>query len=124
MLGWSLAVAVTGSLLSVVVGVLLKHRFEIAPERYWLLGLGGLAPAWLVALLAVLHRTPLGEADTPLPPAVLGSSSVALLGIIVTDFLIRRLQRSGRLLSPVLCWLAGTVAFIPAWAVVLWALGD
>lgn len=88
-------------------------------RHFWLLGLAGLFPAWLSAFLGLLQPLAGGAADVPLPPRALFSSGAALCGIIVTDYLLRRLQRSGRVFRPVTYWIIGSVALLPAWCIAL-----
>lgn len=86
-----------------------------SPERYWLLGMGALFPAWLIAFLGVLS---LGTKVVP-KGVVIGSSVAPLLGAIVTDTLVRRLRESGRERGAVAYWLVGVAAMLPGWGVAL-----
>lgn len=88
-------------------------------HRYWLLGLAGLFPAWLIAFLGLLQPVTQKPDETPLPPRALLSSGALLCGIIATDFLLRRLQKSGHSLRPVVYWIIGLVALLPAWLIAL-----
>ena len=90
-----------------------KHP-EWKPQHYWLLGLAGLFPASLVAFLSLLPSATAPGADTPLPPRALFSSVAGLLGVIATDYLLRRLQKSGCALRPLTFWVIGWVALLPA----------
>ena len=54
-----------------------------------------------------------------LPPRALFSSVVALIGVIATDYLLRRLQKSGHTLSLVTYWIIGVIALVPAWLIAL-----
>ena len=90
-----------------------KHP-EWKAQHYWFLGLAGLFPAWLVAFLSLLPAATRAGVDTPLPPRALFSSVAGLLGVIATDYLLRRLQKSGYALRPLTYWLIGWTAFIPA----------
>ena len=123
MIHWSVWIGILGVFGTAGVLAYLRRR-EISPlvEYSWLLGLAGLAPAWLVAILSLLGQTPAEVIDTPLPRPVLISSAVALLGVIFTDVLNRRLL--ARDISPrsTTVWLLGVVAFIPAWMIALWVL--
>lgn len=84
---------------------------------YWFLGLAGLFPAWLIAFLGLLQPVTQKPDETPLPPRALLSSGALLCGIIVTDYLLRRLQKSGRTLRPVAYWILGLIALLPAWLI-------
>ncbi len=117
----------TGSVIVGLVGILgtgaaLFYRqgkaSEWKPQHYWFLGLAGLFPAWLVAFLALLEPVAQQAAETPLPPKALLSSGAGLLGIIATDYLLRRLQKSGSALPSVTYWVLGVVALLPAWLIV------
>ncbi len=123
MIHWSVWIGILGVFGTAGVLAFLRRR-EISPvvEYSWLLGLAGLAPAWLVAILSLLGQTPAEVIDTPLPRSVLISSAVALLGVIFTDVLNRRLL--ARDISPrsTTVWFLGVVAFIPAWMIALWVL--
>ncbi|GIX49714.1 MAG: hypothetical protein KatS3mg131_3925 [Candidatus Tectimicrobiota bacterium] len=120
MLTWSVIGAVLGCGGSGIwLAVLAARGVRWRPQGYWLLGLAALFPAWLLAFIALLNTAPLTE---PLPPPVLFSSGVALLGVVLSDAGVRRLQRRGRALPPVLWWLSGLVALLPGWGVALLAL--
>ena len=120
---WSVVVGIIGVFGTGAVVAYLRRR-EASPSagRYWLFGLAALPLAWLISILALLgeltNRTPL----TPLPPSVILSSSAALLGVIVTDWAVRRLHGKGPSRSPMLYWLLGVIAFLPAWATAIYFL--
>ena len=89
-----------------------------SPERYWLWGMAALFPAWLIAFLGVL-----GSSTGPMPKgAFIGSSAAPLVGVIVTDTVVRHLRQSGRRHRPVTYWLLGIAALLPAWGIALLAL--
>jgi hypothetical protein len=54
--------------------------------------------------------------------AFIGSSSVPLVGVIVTDIVVRHLRQSGRAHRPVIYWLLGVAAILPGWGIALLAL--
>jgi hypothetical protein len=87
-------------------------------RQYWLVGLAALFPAWLIAFLAVIQPASQSAVDVPLPPRALFSSAIGLIGVIATDYLLRRSQQSGRELSPFACWVLGWGSIIPAWLIV------
>lgn len=89
-----------------------------SPERYWLLGMAALFPAWLIAFLAVLT---LGTKAVP-KGVVIVTSVAPLFGAIVTDAVVRHLRASGRERRPVTYWLIGVAALLPAWGIGLLAL--
>jgi hypothetical protein len=87
-------------------------------RKYWLIGLAGLFPAWLIAFLTVIQPASQSAVDVPLPPRALFSSAIGLIGVIATDYLLRRAQQTGRELSPFACWMIGWLALVPAWLIV------
>ena len=111
----SLTIAVVGILASGVAVFFLKDR---PPRHTWLLGIAGLFPAWLIAFLAVIQPASQSPVDVPLPPRALLSSAIGLIGVIATDYWLRRTQQSGRALSPLTWWLIGLAALLPAWLIV------
>lgn len=94
-----------------------KRIPESKPHHYWFLGLAGLFPAWLIAFLNLLEPVAREAGDVPLPPRALFSSAVGLLGIIATDYLLRRFQKSGGAFPPLAYWLLGGLALLPAWLI-------
>ncbi len=123
MIHWSVLIGILGVFGTVGVLAYLRRR-EVSPvvEYSWLVGLAALAPAWLVGILSILGQSPVQVTDTPLPRSVLFSSAAALLGVIFTDLLNRRLQAKGVTPRWTTLWLLGVVSFIPAWMIALWVL--
>ena len=76
------------------------------------------AAGWLVAFLAVIQPASQSAVDVPLPPRALLSSAIGLIGVIATDYLLRRSQQTGRELSPVTWWVIGWLSLAPAWLIV------
>lgn len=112
----SIVIGAVGVLGTAVAMAYLKKE----PRHCWFLGLAGLFPAWLIAFLGLLQPVTQGAAaDVPLPPRALFSSGAALLGIIITDYLLRRMQISGLALRAVIYWIIGLVALLPAWCIAL-----
>jgi hypothetical protein len=91
------------------------------PRQHWLLGLMALFPAWLIAFLGLLPSY-VGPEYDPLPRSALLSSMVALLGVVFTDTVVRRLDKSGYFLSPFKYWLLGLVGLLPSWLITLWII--
>jgi hypothetical protein len=91
------------------------------PRQHWLLGLMALFPAWLIVFLGLLPSS-VGPERNPLPRSALLSSVVALLGVVFTDAVIRRLDKSGYFLSTFKYWLLGLAGLLPAWLITLWIL--
>jgi hypothetical protein len=87
-------------------------------RQYWLAGLAGLFPGWLIGFLAVIQPASQSAVDVPLPPRALFSSAIGLIGVIATDYMLRRSQQTGRELSPVSWWVIGWLALVPAWLIV------
>ncbi|MFQ5989144.1 MAG: hypothetical protein ACE5K9_04425 [Candidatus Methylomirabilales bacterium] len=119
MVTWSVIAAVLGVGGAAALVARNSHRWSHwGPERFWLLGMGALAPAWLIAFLSLL-----APANGLVPKGVLiGSSAVPLLGAIVTDTLVRRLRVSGRDHRPMTYWLLGVAGMLPGWSVALFIL--
>lgn len=87
-------------------------------QRCWFLGMAALFPAWLIAFLGVL-----APAGGSMPGFVLiGASSAPLLGIIITDTVIRRVREVSNVRRPVTYWFLGVAALLPGWAIALVAL--
>lgn len=120
MVWWSVALAIFGILISAVLTERLPRKLPPGnSERYWLMGLSGLFPAWLVALLGLLGT---GSIDNPTyapPRAVISSSATVLIGVIVTDYIRRRLQARGVAMAPAIYWLLGLAAFVVPWLIAL-----
>jgi hypothetical protein len=120
---WSLVVGIVGVLgTGAVVRWLQAKSAGREPRHYWLLGVAALFPAWLLAFLGLLQPANKQPVDVPLPPHALLSSGVGLLGLIATDYLLRRLPKPGTHFSPLTCWLLGCLALVPAWIVLLLSL--
>lgn len=116
---WSVIVGAAGAVGSWVVAAHLKGKIPgLTARRYWLIGLAAFFPAWLVSFLALLQPAT-QVAEAPLPPRALLSSGAGLAGIIVTDYLLRWLQKSGRSLPPFAFWTLGVVSLLPAWLIAL-----
>ena len=112
---WSIALGVLGIFAAWGALASLERRAAGSkPHHFWLIGLAALFPAWLIAFLALLQPATQGGAEVPLPPQALLSSGVGLGGVIATDYFLRRAQKSGRALSPLVSWSLGVVALIPA----------
>lgn len=88
-------------------------------RHYWLLGVSALFPAWLVAFVSLLPSSTAGADRIPLPRPALFSSAVALFGIIVTEYFLRRMNRSGRVYDSATYWLFGVAALLPGWCLAL-----
>lgn len=123
MSGWSILAGLLG-VLGTGGGMLYLARrgFPQRSELYWLLGITALLPAWLIAFLDLLGRSSGPRPEKALSLSWILTTSVALLGVIVTDQVVKRLRESGRDRRPVIYWLLGVVALLPAWGIALLAL--
>ena len=118
---WSILVGLMGIVgTGVSVQILRKKDPERRFQHYWFLGLFALFPAWLIAFLALIQPASEQAVDVPLPPPALLSSGAGLLGIIATDYLLRRRQKP--LAAPLAWWAIGLLALLPAWIVILLSL--
>ena len=117
---WSIIIGVVGILGTWAALAYLKGRAsDWQPRHYWFLGLAGLFPAWLIAFLGLLQPLTQRADETPLPPRAILSSGALLFGIIVTDYLLRRFQKSERTFPAITYWIIGLVALLPAWCIAL-----
>lgn len=101
-----------------IAGVLVsgaaKSYIPVDARRAWLLGLAGLFPAWLFAFLTLIDPASRSVVDIPLPPRALMSSGAGLLGVIATDYYLRK---SGGAITAMNAWMIGVTALLPAWLV-------
>ncbi len=96
--------------------VVFGRRFG-SGEGYWLLGIAAIAPAWLVSLLGLL--TGLAAAEKSLRVYLVGASAAALLGVIATEYWVRRSRSNGHAWHPVRYWVLGIATLVPPWSVLL-----
>ena len=120
MIAWSLLAGVVGLLGTwTLIAYRARRQPPPGPIFYWVLGLAALLPTWLIGFLGLLG-SPLGERpEEPLAIGFILSSSAALLGLIVTDAVVRRLRDSGHAHPPITYWLLGVAALAPAWGIAL-----
>lgn len=93
---------------------------ERDPHSYWVLGLVGLMPAWLVAFVALLPTSP--GARIPLLSATswIFSAAAGLVGVIATEKAIRNTSRAtGCVGGARRCWAFGALAIVPAWVIAI-----
>ena len=119
---------ITASTIAGVLGLLgsgvltahLRRRHPLRPlGSYWVLGLIGLLPGWLVAFWGLLGPS-VGRPRPGSEVAWILSSTAGLLGVIVTDAIASR-RRAGPN-DPGLVrdqWLLGVIALAPAWIIAL-----
>lgn len=120
MITWSAVASVVGLAGTAALAVSLSRvRPHWGPERYWVLGLAALLPAWLMAFLATIGP-PGGEG--PNKPLFIITSALPLLGIIVTDALLRHWRAERRAPGPMGSWFLGIAAILPGWGITLLVL--
>ena len=123
MIAWSVVIGLVGTLATWSATRSLGARESSQrPHLHWSLGLAGLAPAWLVAFVALLGASPTGRPEASLSAFLHLASSAALLGIILSDGAMRRLRESGRAYRSVTYWLLGGAPLVPAWGIALLGL--
>lgn len=123
MIYWSLIAGLVGVVATrLAVARLDRSASDRPAEVYWVLGMAALCPAWLIAVLGLLGRMKGRFPDISVVQWWILSGAAALLGVIVTDGLVRRLQDSGRRYPPARYWEVGVGAFFPAWCVALLGL--
>jgi hypothetical protein len=114
---WSFVAAAAGICGTAALLARLSSRHPSnRPERYWLLGMAALVPAWLIAFLGGLE--PPGGAP-PNKPLFIISSALPLLGIIVTDAILRHWRARRRAPGPLGSWFLGIAAILPGWGITL-----
>ena len=115
---WSLALAAVGLGVSRWGASRLQSRVPaVTPRGLWVTGLPALLLAWLVPFVSLLNAA--GGSDGPPRKAFMGASAAAILGVLVTDWLIAREEKRGAPPRPTVWWLLGAVALVPAWLVAL-----
>ncbi len=118
----SIWVGVLGIVAGAAAAVYFRERLA-KPEFLWLVGLGAMAPAWLLALTGLLDGLSGENPDKGLKAFLALSSASALIGVIATEFCVRWLKARAAWLPRALYWLLGTVALLPSWGVLLWRVG-
>ncbi|MGH8071649.1 MAG: hypothetical protein ACRERE_41730 [Candidatus Entotheonellia bacterium] len=120
---WSLVAGVLGVVgTGAVVAYVNKRTIRSKPAEAWFLGLAGLSTAWLLAFVSLLAPATASRPDVSLSVSWILSSAAALLGVMLTDGLMRRLQESRRARHPMMYWLLGVSALCPAWGIALLGL--
>ncbi len=100
---WSVLAGGAGLLATwIAMSRLAQRPSEVQPVVSWVLGLAGLAPAWLIALVGLLGASPLERRPEQSLPilAWLVSSAAALLGLLLSDTAFRRLRDSAAITGP------------------------
>jgi hypothetical protein len=115
---WSLALAIAGVLLSRWgVRALARRPTPPTPRLLWVAGLPALLLAWLVPFVSLLNAS--GTIEGPPRKTFMGASAAALLGVLVSDWLINREEARASGQRPLISWLLGVAALVPAWLVAL-----
>ena len=113
--GLLITMAVVGILGTGAVASYLQGKVDRWETQYfWFLGLIALFPVWLLRFFAILLPATKEVGDVPLPPRAFLASGAALLGVIASDFLVRRMQRSSSIRSGLAFWILGVIALLPA----------
>jgi hypothetical protein len=88
------------------------------PHVYWAVGLGALAPAWLIAFVALLPSEAGVRPQLVSSASWLLSGAAALIGAIVTEARVREAGPPGRaaITRP---WRLGALALVPGWLIAL-----
>lgn len=89
------------------------------PHYPWFLGVAAFLPSWLFLFLGLIQVPTPETADAPLPPRAILSSGAALLGVIATEYLVRRSLKSGRAFEDATYWILGLIALLPAMVIAL-----
>lgn len=122
---WSLALAAVGLGVSRWGARRLQDRgSSVTPRALWVTGLPALLFAWLVPFVSLLNAA--GGADGPPRKAFMGASAAAIVGVLVSDWLIAREEKRAAPARPLVWWLLGAVSLVPAWLVALliaWRVG-
>ncbi len=118
MISASIIIGVVGLLGSGLLARLGHRRSLLSGAGHWAVGLVGSLPGWLVAFWGLLGPS----AGRPRPgPAIawIVSSTVGLLGVIVTDAIASRWRQASAHAGPFIQWILGVLALVPAWLVAL-----
>lgn len=117
---WPMILGVAGILGTWALRRFLRGKIPTWQPHYpWFLGVAALLPSWLFLFLGLIEVPTPETADDPLPPRAILSSGAALLGVIATEFLVRRLQKSERDLGDAAYWILGLLSLLPAMFIVL-----
>jgi len=98
---------------------LVRQAPTVDPHVPWVLGLLGLLPSWLIAFLGLLGSSPAGRLRGWSEAAFILSSAAALIGVIITEALVRRASESDWDRDRATYWRYGVASLVPAWVVSL-----
>ena len=119
---------IVSSLLVGVLGVvaarirldyLAAREVDRDPHVYWVLGLAAPVPAWLIVFWVLLGPSPRPRPDVVSATAWILSAAAGLVGPILTEGIVRRVERA----TPLAYWRLGLVSFLPAWGIALLGYG-
>jgi hypothetical protein len=99
------------------VRALARRPTPPTPRVLWVAGLPALLLAWLVPFVSLLNAS--GTIEGPPRKTFMGASAAALLGVLVSDWLINREEARASGQRPLISWLLGVAALVPAWLVAL-----
>jgi hypothetical protein len=112
---WSLGLAVVGLAVSRWGS---RRLAQPTPRALWIAGLPALLLAWAVPFVSLLNAS--GTIEGPPRKTFMGASAAALLGVLLSDWLINREEKRGpEERRPLVSWLLGVGALLPAWLVAL-----
>jgi uncharacterized membrane protein len=115
---WSLAFGIVGVAVSRWGARALARRGSPpTPRALWVVGLPALLVAWIVPFVALLNAS--GTIEGPPRKTFMGASAAAILGVLVSDWLINREEKREPERRPLASWLLGVAALVPAWLVAL-----
>jgi len=115
---WSLAFGIVGVAVSRWGARALARRGSPpTPRALWVVGLPALLFAWIVPFVALLNAS--GTIEGPPRKTFMGASAAAILGVLVSDWLINREEKRESERRPLVSWLLGVAALVPAWLVAL-----
>ena len=115
---WSLAFGIIGVAVSRWGARALARRGSPpTPRALWVVGLPALLFAWIVPFVALLNAS--GTIYGPPRKTFMGASAAAILGVLVSDWLINREEKRESVSRPLVSWLLGVAALVPAWLVAL-----
>ncbi len=115
----SIWIGVIGVLAGALASACLRDRLG-KPERYWMVGLAATAPAWIIALMVLLGGLSGENPDKGMKALLALSTASGLLGVIVTEFCVRRLKARPATVPGAVYWFLGAVALLPSWGFMLW----
>jgi hypothetical protein len=123
MIALSLAMAALGiAATGLATRQLARRAPPPSPVAFWILGLAGPVPAWIVAFAGLLGPSTVVQPTPAQRVAFILSSAAGLLGVILTDRALGHRRATGQPPAPEPCWLLGIAATAPAWLIALVAL--